>query len=108
MELEIIIIHVICCEFLQAMGHQEDGQCQMSDAEVMTTAIVAMLHFGGNYAKARKWLKSPVWCKNFISLDSSKWVGLSKFPKLACRNRMDVTRSISDDLGWIWCISVHR
>jgi hypothetical protein len=31
----------------------------MSDAEVMTTAIVAMLNFGGNYAQARKWLKRP-------------------------------------------------
>ena len=56
MELEIITIYVICCEFLQAMGHQEDEQCRMSDAEVMATAIVAMLNFGGNYAKARKWL----------------------------------------------------
>jgi hypothetical protein len=59
MELEIITIYVICCEFLQAMGHHEDAQSQMSDAEVMTTAIVAMLYFGGNYAKARKWLNSP-------------------------------------------------
>jgi len=59
MELEIIIIYAICCEFLQAMGHQEDEQSRMSDAEVMTTAIVAMLNFGGNYAQARKWLKRP-------------------------------------------------
>jgi hypothetical protein len=59
MELEIITVYVICCEFLAAMNHQEDSQCRMSDAEVMTTAIVAMLHFGGNYAKARKWLKRP-------------------------------------------------
>ena len=59
MELEIITIYVICCEFLAARNHPEDSQCRMSDAEVMTTAIVAMLHFGGNYAKARKWLKRP-------------------------------------------------
>lgn len=59
MDAEIITIYVICCEFLQAMGHQEDAQCQMSDAEVMTTAIIAMLNFGGNYAKAGKWLKTP-------------------------------------------------
>ena len=59
MEIEIIIIYVICCEFLQAIGHKENEQSQMSDAEVMTTAIVAMLNFGGNYAQARKWLKSP-------------------------------------------------
>jgi hypothetical protein len=62
MELEIITIYVICCEFLQAMGHPEDDQCRMSDAEVMTTAIVAMLSFGGNYAEARKWLN----CRQYI------------------------------------------
>ena len=59
MELEIIIIYVLCCEFLTALGHQEDEHCQMSDAEVMTTAIVAMLYFGGNYARAGKWLNCP-------------------------------------------------
>lgn len=66
MELEIIIIYVICCEFLAATNHQEDTQCQMSDAEVMTTAIVAMLYFGGNYAKARKWLNSPQYIPNML------------------------------------------
>ena len=59
MEREIITIYVICSEYLAAINHYEDEQCRMSDAEVMTTAIVAMLNFGGNYAKARKWLKSP-------------------------------------------------
>jgi hypothetical protein len=53
METEIIIIYVLCAEYLQAMGHHEDPQVRMSDAEVMTTALVAMLYFGGNYAKAR-------------------------------------------------------
>ena len=50
MELEIITIYVLCSEFLAAMNYQDDNQCRMNDAEVMTTAIVAMLHFGGNYA----------------------------------------------------------
>ena len=58
MELEIITIYVICCEFLQAMDQHENEQCHMSDAEVMTTAIVAMLYCGGNYSQARKWLKA--------------------------------------------------
>lgn len=67
MDLEIITIYVICCEFLQAMGHQEDSQCEWSDAEVMTTAIIAMLSFGGNYSQARKWLKSPQYMPKMIS-----------------------------------------
>jgi len=62
MELEIIIIYVLCTEFLQAMGHWDDPQAEMSNAEVMTTAIVAMLYYGGNYAKARKQLG----CRQYI------------------------------------------
>jgi hypothetical protein len=38
---------------LKALHHREDPQSQVSDAEVMTTAIVAALHFGGNMEKAR-------------------------------------------------------
>jgi hypothetical protein len=34
---------------LKALHHSEDRQRQMSDAEVMTTAIVAMLYFKGNF-----------------------------------------------------------
>ena len=62
MEMDVITIYVICTEFLQAMGHREDPQVEMSDAEVMTTAIVAMLYYGGNYAKARKQLG----CRQYI------------------------------------------
>lgn len=46
------------------MGHRDDPQAEMSDAEVMTTAIVAMLYYGGNYAKARKQLG----CRQYIPL----------------------------------------
>ena len=31
----------------------DDKQRQMSDAEVVTTALVAMLYFGGNFERAR-------------------------------------------------------
>jgi hypothetical protein len=30
------------------MHHQEDRQCQMNDAEVMTTALIASLFFRGS------------------------------------------------------------
>jgi hypothetical protein len=46
-----------------------------------------------------------VGCNNFIRLDSSKRVGLSKILQPACRNRMDVTISSRD--GYL-CMSVHR
>jgi hypothetical protein len=53
MDSQIILIYCLCDDLLKAMQHQEDGQCQMSDAEVMTVALVAARYFGGNYAHAR-------------------------------------------------------
>jgi hypothetical protein len=41
---------------LKALDHYEDPQRQMRDAEVMTTAIVAALHFRGNWEQARELL----------------------------------------------------
>ena len=62
MEIDIIIIYVLCDEYLRAMGHRDDPQSQMSDAEVMTTALVAMLYYGGNYTRAHKQLG----CRQYI------------------------------------------
>ncbi len=52
MDTQIVAVYCLCDDLLKALYHHEDQQCQMSDAEVMTTAIVAALHFGGNQAKA--------------------------------------------------------
>jgi hypothetical protein len=41
---------------LKAMQHQEDAQCQLSDAEVMTVALVAALKFSGNFVDAGEML----------------------------------------------------
>jgi hypothetical protein len=40
------------------MQHAEDSRSQFSDSEVVTTAIVAMLSFGGNFERARHFLHS--------------------------------------------------
>jgi hypothetical protein len=53
MDEQIIAIYCLCDDMLKAWHHYEDPHCQMSDAEVMTTAIVAALFFGGNYERAR-------------------------------------------------------
>jgi hypothetical protein len=52
---------------LKALHHYEDPQCQMSDAEVMTTAITAMLYFGGNYTRARTFLKEYHYIPRMLS-----------------------------------------
>jgi hypothetical protein len=40
------------------MQHREDSRCQFSDAEVVTTALVAMLFYGGNFERSRLFLHS--------------------------------------------------
>lgn len=46
-------IYCFLDDFLKATRHKEDRRCQVSDAEVLTTAVIAMLYFGGNFEKAR-------------------------------------------------------
>ena len=58
MEEQIILIYCVCADLLNHLHHVEDKRRRMTDAEMMTTAIVAALHFGGNYEKARLFLKS--------------------------------------------------
>ncbi len=52
MDTQIIVVFCLCADMLAALHHYEDKQRQMSDAEVMTTAIVAMLYFKGNFCLA--------------------------------------------------------
>lgn len=59
MDIEIIIIYCLSDDYLKEINHQEDSQCQMSDAEIMTTTIVASRDFGGNFAKAQRFLSHP-------------------------------------------------
>ena len=56
MQLKIITIYCLCADFLAVYGHQDDPQAQMTDAEVMTVALVASAFFVGNQELARKFL----------------------------------------------------
>jgi hypothetical protein len=55
---KIITIYAIIDDLLKAIGHTEDSRCQMSDAEVITTALVAAIFFGGNHSMACSYMKS--------------------------------------------------
>jgi hypothetical protein len=57
MDTQVIAIFCLCDDMLKAMMHHEDPQCQMTDAEVMTTAIIAALRFRGNFELARHFLQ---------------------------------------------------
>jgi hypothetical protein len=55
---KIITIYAIVDDLLKAIGHTEDIRCQMSDSEVITTALVAAIFFGGNHSQACSYMKS--------------------------------------------------
>jgi hypothetical protein len=57
MDETIIATYCLCDDLLKAIRHQEAPQCQMTDAEVMTTALTAALFFRGNHENARVMLK---------------------------------------------------
>jgi hypothetical protein len=48
-----LAIYCFIDDFLKASGHREDIRVTVSDAEVITIALTAMLHFGGNFNKSR-------------------------------------------------------
>jgi hypothetical protein len=48
-----LAIYCFIDDFLKASGHREDVRAEVTDAEVITIALTAMLHFGGNYEKSR-------------------------------------------------------
>lgn len=54
---EIIAIYAITDDLLNAIGHREDCRVAMSDAEVVTTALVASRFFGSNHRLAQDYLK---------------------------------------------------
>ena len=57
MDDQIVAIYCLCDDVLKALHHDEDPPRPMSDAEVMTTALVAALYFGGNWERARDLLQ---------------------------------------------------
>lgn len=67
MDTQIITIYCLCDDMLKAFHHRDDPQSQMTDAEVMTTALVAALFFGGNYEKARHFLQEEGYIPAMLS-----------------------------------------
>ena len=53
-----IAIYCFVDDLLKAMQHREDNRCEVSDSEVVTLALCAMLWFGGNFELSRSFLHS--------------------------------------------------
>ena len=66
MDLTIVAVYTICDDFLIAQGHQEHPLAKMSDAEVMTTALIAARYFGGNQQTACAALKTLGYIPNML------------------------------------------
>jgi Transposase DDE domain len=64
---QITAIYSLCEDVLKTLHHSEDPQCRISDAEVMTTAIVAALYFGGDLERARKLVGQPTYIPRMLS-----------------------------------------
>ncbi len=48
-----LAIYCFIDDFLKASRHFEDCRAEVTDAEIITIALVPMLHFGGNFEKSR-------------------------------------------------------
>lgn len=66
-----LAIYCFIDDFLKAGGHREDCRVTVSDAEVITIALTAMLDFGGNFEKARLVLHELGLVKRLLS--RSRW-----------------------------------
>ena len=59
---KIIALFSIVDDLLKALDHKEDIRIRVSDSEVITTAFVAALYFGGHLDHARGFMK----CRNYV------------------------------------------
>ena len=67
MDLTIVALYTICDDLLISLGHQEHRQAKMSDAEVMTTAlVVSARYFAGNHQTASCVLKTLGYIPNML------------------------------------------
>lgn len=53
---KIIALYCIVDDMLKGLHHKEDQRIQVSDSEVITTAFVSVLYFGGNLENARHFM----------------------------------------------------
>jgi len=64
---KIISVYTLTDDILITVGHHEDSQRKVSDAEVITVAVVAMRYFCGNFEKARIFLREFGYIPNMLS-----------------------------------------
>lgn len=63
---KIITLYCIVDDMLIGMRHYEDAKVQVSDSEVITTAFVSTLYFGGHIDNARHFMKMKGYVPNML------------------------------------------
>jgi hypothetical protein len=53
-----IALYCIMANLLKAMGHTDDCRCQLTDAELIKTVLVAALYFEGNIERSCSFMRS--------------------------------------------------
>jgi Transposase DDE domain len=67
MDEKILAMYCLCTDVLKAIGHTDNPQDKMSDAEVITTGLVAMMFLRGNFEAARALLSMPPYIPHMLS-----------------------------------------
>jgi hypothetical protein len=67
MDEKILAMYCLCTDVLKAIGHADNPQDKMSDAEVITTGLVAMMFLRGNFETARALLSMPPYIPHMLS-----------------------------------------
>src|SRR5262245_4416953 len=67
MEDRILTSYCRCHDFWPALPHREARQQTLTDVEFMTTVLVAMIFFGGNFAHARALLGTRQYIPTMLS-----------------------------------------
>lgn len=62
-----LAIYSFLDDLLKALNHREDKRQQVSDAQVITTAVVAARYFGGNFERANVLLQEFGWFTRRLS-----------------------------------------
>lgn len=89
----VVALYCITDDLLIAIGHQDDPRRELTDAEVITTALTAALYFGGNLETARTFMKQSGFMPRMLS-KSRLCRRLHKVEELAV--------SLFHQLGWVF------
>jgi Transposase DDE domain len=93
MDDKIVAIDCLCADILDALGHVEEPQHRMSDAEVMTTGLGAMLFVRSNFEAARTLLST--------SRSMPRMLSRSRVNR-RLHGRKDLFLTLFDLLGHAW------